>query len=171
MSESIELNNSKNKYFAYIINHINKVQESWKEIKDIISICKDNPDLISLIDSQIIYHDSIKFCHYEFDRYRRKFYPINDDDKISDDEFNIAVNHHYSHSPHHPEYYKLHPEFDVIDNSRIAYTIEMICDWMACGKDHGNTALEWYNSNKDRFNFRQEIKDIVEKTLYEIYEK
>lgn len=165
-----ELDISRQKYRNYINMHVYKVQESWKEIKDKISICKDIPELIPLINSQIMAHDNAKFDPAEFESYRRKFYPVNDEDKISQNEFDIAVNHHYYNSPHHPEYYQMHPEYDVIDNKRIAYAIEMICDWMACGKDHGNTALEWYNSNGEKFNFRPEIKDIVEKTLHEIYD-
>lgn len=170
MIDQVQLDISRQKYRNYINMHAYKVQESWNEIKNKISICKDIPELVSLVDNQIMAHDRAKFDSGEFESYRRKFYPVNDEDKISQKEFDIALNHHFYNSPHHPEYYQLHPEYDVIDNTRIAYTIEMICDWMACGKDNGNTALDWYNSNTNKFKFRPEIKEIVEKTLHEIYD-
>ena len=164
-----QLDISRQKYRNYINMHTYKVQESWNEIKNKISICKDNNELVTRIDNQIMVHDRSKLDPAEFEPYRRKFYPVDDEDKISQKEFDIALNHHYYNNPHHPEYFQLHPDHDIFNNTRIACTIEMICDWMACGKDHCNTALDWYNSNADRFNFRPEIKEIVEKTLHEIY--
>lgn len=135
-----------NEYKNYIDQHIEKVEDVW------ISLYKKLPlhqHEINLIDTLIIEHDQSKYGEEEFEGYRQKFYP--EDDEISSETvFNISWLHHRNNNPHHWDYWLLYENNEVIALPMYKeYTIEMLCDWTAMSLNFKkNSPLEWYNSKK-----------------------
>lgn len=90
-------------------------------------------------------------------------------------EMKPALDHHYSHNSHHPEYYK-----NGIEDMNLFDIIEMFFDWMAASKRHDNGNI--YKSieiNKTRFGYDDLFADILKNTVdyinnnwnYDIVEK
>jgi hypothetical protein len=124
--------------------------------------------------SNIESHDESKYTDIEFEPYRLKFYPTEDENEIlkSGDErlqqvsdFAAAWEHHYKNNPHHPKYWV--EKDGTIKDMELKYIIEMICDWMSFGDD----IREWYqNKAKDEKNaMSARTKEIVEELLSIIY--
>ena len=59
---------------------------------------------------------------------------------------------------------------DDEDSVKKAY-IEMICDWQAMGYVFGDTANQYYNSNKDTIKLYPELREWIERLLQELDDK
>ena len=150
-------------YYNYCIDHIQNVQLAWSNIKkdskciDLIinsnlpgSIDKKEnyPEFESTLDFQISSHDNSKFKDDEWDAYRKYFYPINEDEKISASaDFDFAWKHHYENNMHHWDHWYFKNMTNLMP---LSYIVEMCCDWIAMSMKFGGTALDWYNSNKKK---------------------
>lgn len=138
---------------AYIEEHINKVKKAWIIMKgksDILNYINDishNRVTIDIIDSFIDKHDLSKYSEEEFDAYRKNFFPIDKAEKKENEaDFKLALQHHYDNNRHHWQYWS---ERNLINEMPLECVIEMLCDHIAMGMKFGNTALEYYEKNKN----------------------
>lgn len=94
---------------------------------------------------------------------------------------------HYSRNDHHWEHW-ISPSsnssnfnnqnFNIQDvqntfildrgDKRIETLVEMICDWMAMGMNFGNTAKQYYDSNKEKIRLNSDDREFVEMILNKI---
>ena len=175
-----EINIKCNEYLDYINEHKANVEKAWDVIKTI-----DNPYIQNNIDEiseNIKNHDASKFSGEEFEWYRKKYFPINDEeanevmDKISD-----VFKLHYSRNPHHWEFwlnedgdldYSKHGSEDIDEDIMIAY-IEMLCDWASFGlkKNNPREVRTWYISNKPKMTLWPKEQEILEEILKEYVSK
>ena len=79
-------------------------------------------------------------------------------------EMKVALDHHYSVNPHHPEYFE-----NGIKDMNLIDLIEMLVDWYAASKRHDDGDI--YKSiefNQQRFNYGDELKQIFINTIKDI---
>jgi adenosyl cobinamide kinase/adenosyl cobinamide phosphate guanylyltransferase len=165
-------------YKDYIDEHRNNVQKAWNKVKKIDNKWIKNN--IDKLDENIKNHDLSKYEPEEFNAYRKKYYPINEDEKAnSDAEFEAAWNHHYINNPHHWQYWTCSDgDLDAdkmsgerIDNNVMMAYIEMLCDWIAMSMKFGDKPDEWYKSNKENMNLSRNEQKELEKILKEYTSK
>lgn len=168
LKEAEDINICINKYMDYVRTHIDNVQAAWLH-----EISKLDDDFIKShreeLSEQITKHDESKWDEEEFDAYRANYNPINDEEKTNNEaNFQAAWFHHFQNNPHHWQHWTdEHGELVDLENEdevKKAY-IEMICDWQAMGYIFGDTAYQYYNSNKDTIKLYPELKDWVEDLL------
>ena len=71
-----------------------------------------------------------------------------------------ALDHHYAHNSHHPEYF----DGDV-SNMTLLDIIEMLCDWKAATLRHNDGDIfKSIDINKDRFGLSDQLTDILRNT-------
>lgn len=111
-------------------------------------------------------HDSSKLLSPEkdiFDEYTPKL----KDSTYGSDEYKTflegmgeALDHHYAHNSHHPEYYEEGIEgFDLLD------LVEMFCDWSAAVKRHDDgDLLKSIEQNQERFEYSDDLRSIMKNT-------
>lgn len=78
-------------------------------------------------------------------------------------EMKVGIDHHYSVSPHHPEYY-----VDGINGMNLIDLLEMICDWKAAGERHKDKPTNMIKSveiNAERFGMSDQLKQILLNTV------
>jgi len=76
-------------------------------------------------------------------------------------EMKPALDHHYSHNRHHPEFHK-----DGVRGMNLVDLVEMLCDWKAATLRHANGDI--YKSlelNQKRFGYSDELKAIFKNTV------
>lgn len=151
------------RYREYIIDHINNVKSSYELlfkpfIKDVMNSDSDflsnysNHEVIEacrLAKENIEYHDRSKYFEEEFDGYRYRYFPTyrertdaKYEEKVKEIE-DKAWTHHYTHNPHHPEY------FGKERDMPLEYIIEMICDWQAMSIHFNSSMREWWKEHTD----------------------
>lgn len=165
-------------YMDYIFTHKFNVEKAWDIVKTI-----DNPYIqnnLEVLDKNIKEHDNSKYEDEEFEQYRKKYYPI-DDDEANEviDTIENTFKLHYSKNPHHWEYwlddnkdldYTKHCDDNIDNNVMIAY-IEMLCDWASFGlkKDEPRELRTWYISEKPKMTLfkaeQEQLEDIMEEYL------
>lgn len=158
-----ELIQKTREYLDYVERHYNNVQKAWQELND---KCKNNgfnwlyDDVIwHAINDNIKRHDMSKLGVNEFVQYRQYFYPTSSE--VKDKELmNQAWNHRLGNNPHHWQNWTERDYY--YPNQSLIYFIENICDWMAMGYEFGDTAKEYYESNKDKI-------DLPEWAIKEMY--
>lgn len=151
-------------YRQYIIDHINNVKSAYellfKEfIKDVMNSDKDilsgytNQELIDayrLAKENIDCHDRSKYFVEEFDGYRYKYYPTYQEQtdinykEESEKVMEKAWVHHYTHNPHHPEYWTKEKDMPL------EYIIEMICDWQGMSIHFNSSLRQWWKENEEK---------------------
>ena len=146
------------KYKAYIDNHKKNVVETWEELKKnkiiyeyiLAQNQKENIENIeSIISKNVQMHDNSKYGEEEWEPYRKRFYPINEEEKkFSKKEFTKAWEHHKKINTHHHEHWE-----EINQNNEMPLTdvVEMCCDWISMSKVLGGTALSWYKSQNNIF--------------------
>lgn len=156
-----------NNYKEYIDNHRQNVQKAWMNMKsnsdclELISRYLNTTveSAIRLIDSLIDAHDMSKYGKEEFDAYRKNFYPVDEKEKEDNEiEFDLAWRHHYYNNPHHWDWWY---ETGNMDNMKMPYVVEMICDWEAMGYKFGNTSKQWYEQNKYKIHLGEKQKSFA----------
>ena len=76
-------------------------------------------------------------------------------------ELKPALDHHYSHNSHHPEYYK-----DGINDCNLFDLVEMLCDWKAASERHADgNIFQSIQINKTRFAMADQLAKIFENTV------
>ncbi|MBU2346580.1 MAG: hypothetical protein KJ888_20515 [Gammaproteobacteria bacterium] len=84
-------------------------------------------------------------------------------------EMQIALEHHYAKSPHHPEYNIINglnnPGFEV-DGMNLIDVIEMLCDWIAATKRHADGSIgKSIDHNQKRFQISDQLTQILRQTV------
>lgn len=163
-----------NTYKEYIDNHRQNVQKAWAVIKsnsecmELISkyLNTSIESAIRLINALIEAHDISKYDVDEFSAYRKEFYPVDEEEKEANKEaFDIAWKHHYSNNLHHWNWWY---ETGNMDNMKMPYVVEMICDWEGMGYKFGNNSKQYYEQNKHKIQlgekqrlFAEELMNII----------
>lgn len=99
-----------------------------------------------------IVHDLSKFSRAEWGPYRRRFFSgrAGVEDKSGDPgEFKRAWEHHWTHNPHHWEYWRRN---DLAARMPREYVVEMVADWLGAGRGiTGSWDLsDWYVKTRER---------------------
>jgi adenosyl cobinamide kinase/adenosyl cobinamide phosphate guanylyltransferase len=176
LNEASEIEKKTQEYKDYIEEHRANVKKAWNYIKEL-----DNPYIqnnIDAISKNIENHDLDKYQDDLFEPYRKKYFPINDEESnemidIIDDVFKI----HYSRNPHHWEYWLdddgdlnelMHNDEEIDNDVMIAY-IEMLCDWCSFGlkQDNPKEVRDWYISHKPTMVLFPKEQEIIEELLKE----
>lgn len=169
--EAALIHYNEKEYTRYINEHIKNVQKAWENIKSNFmameyiknTVTNYSPFLIDTIDELVKNHDASKYSEFEFDAYRRNFYPISPEEKENNKEdFEKAWKHHYMNNLHHWNYWYNKNDMDAMP---FPYIIEMICDWEAMSYKFGGTSKEWYENNKGDIHLGNKQKEIVESLL------
>ncbi len=91
-----------------------------------------------------------------------------------------ALDHHYKHNSHHPEFYAydyflgtINPEFvangSAVRSMSLLDLIEMLCDWKAATLRHTDgDLLKSVEINQKRFGYSDELKSILLATIVEL---
>ena len=80
-------------------------------------------------------------------------------------ELKPALDHHYSHNSHHPEYYK-----DGINDCNLFDLVEMLCDWKAASERHADgNIFKSIQINKTRFAMADQLAKIFENTVNKLF--
>lgn len=155
---------ARDEYIKYIQDHISNMKKAFNLYALPIVTYLDNCNLNSL-KYRISVHDKSKFSEEEFEPYRKRFYPANEAERLTDDdpEFLEAWKHHYTENSHHPEhfsdgeggFYEM-PDIDIA---------EMLLDWFAMGMTHNSTPWEYYYSSDKPKMFHPATKIKLEAVL------
>ena len=152
-------------YIEYLKNHAINIRRAFDTYGVFIArllYCN-----IGELEVRINNHDQSKYSNAEFNAYRKRFFPVNDEESLTDDseEFNAAWEHHYLANSHHPEhYFKLGSPHEM-PNIDIA---EMILDWIAMSYEFGDTAYSYYDSSSKPGILHPNTKFKVEYILHEL---
>lgn len=174
----------------YTNTHISNVQTAWNMIKTTPSMMEYITDLIKnktipcnyiytdgfihMMNIQISLHDNSKYGPYEWEPYRKHFYPINDKEKEENkDDFDAAWVHHYTENKHHWNYwYKIYKDADAMD---LLSVLELCCDWIAMNFVFKGTALDFYRNrveeckDKDEQIYLGEKQKVIIKKILEMF--
>lgn len=157
-----ELLKKTREYLDYVERHYNNVQKAWQELNDKCEGKGFNwlyDDCIwHAININVKNHDLSKLGVNEFTQYRQFFYPTSYEVK-NKELMGQAWEHHLSNNPHHWQNW-------TVKSPCVEYLIENICDWMAMGYEFGDTAKEYYESNKDKII----LPDWAVKEMYLIFD-
>jgi hypothetical protein len=136
-------------------------------------------DLVNTeLKNRIDRHDSTKLESPEkeiFDEYTPKLKEStfgSDEYKSFLKEMKTALDHHYFHNDHHPEYFLMGCEYNNVgvfysplERMNLIQIIEMMCDWYAATKRHDDGDIfKSIEINQERFGYGDELKMILEHT-------
>jgi len=157
-------------YLDYLETHVLNVRKAFGEFTE---KCKDlrviyDDCYYNWLGKEIENHDLSKMSSEEFTSYRKEFFPAKgDEEKFSlfGLEFDSAWEHHKNNNPHHWENWTQKSmnqphEWEV-------HCSHMIIDWMAMGYKFGDTAEQYYESNKDKIELPEYTIDFI----YEIFDR
>lgn len=142
-------------YFDYIKEHISNVMKAFDMFGE--TLCKELKVSPETIKKQCLVHDQSKYSSEEFEAYRQWFFPEEGEEK-NREIFDKAWFHHYSVNKHHPEFWSLSGKLKKMPDN---YIIEMLLDWAAMSMKFKNSPVDWWNSNKGKFNFHPETFENV----------
>ena len=151
------------RYSNYYFDHTYCVVLAWIEIRELLLEKKlVTEDEIIKINNLIAWHDNSKISEEEFDGYRRKFFPGPEDTdyELIKSDFKKAWEHHKQNNLHHHQTLK-----DYKGNDWKCYVIDLLCDWIAMGWQHNNSAYEYYMDNKESIVLPEEYKIFLEEVL------
>lgn len=81
-------------------------------------------------------------------------------------EMGPALDHHYAHNRHHPEYFE-----DGIQGMDLLDIVEMVADWYAASQRHANgDIMKSLDINQERFGFSDDLKAVMANTVKLIQE-
>jgi hypothetical protein len=76
-----------------------------------------------------------------------------------------AVQHHYQHNSHHPEYWE-----NGIKDMSLLDLLEMLCDWKAASeRTKDGDLLGSLDHNQERFGYSDELASILRNTAKELF--
>lgn len=76
-------------------------------------------------------------------------------------ELGVALDHHYAHNPHHPEYHA-----KGIDGMDLFDIMEMLFDWLAATERHADgNIFKSLEINKKRFGISTQLSKILTNTI------
>lgn len=144
-------------YCDYLEEHFNNIAKAFDEV---YSACKQLNFFIDDYNFHTLYrevelHDISKFSSAEFTQYRKKFFPINNQ-QVDVTNFDKAWEHHYTNNTHHWE--SATAQLDVI---------HMVIDWTAMSYKFGGTAQSYYEANLHKIKLQPDLIDF----MYTIFNK
>jgi hypothetical protein len=116
------------------------------------------------------YTPFLRTCTYGSEEYKQI---------LSSPEMKAALNHHYAHNKHHPEFndvngFSFQTLNDPIRSMDLIDFVEMVCDWLASTRRHdtGNIGKS-ITINAERFHLDEQITALLRNTtaLLEDFEK
>lgn len=140
-----KLSESKSKYREYIEEHRQNVSNAYKKVSK-CPYLNLNPYQFIQLERNINMHDRSKYSEEEFEPYRMKFFPINDEEKKQAELlFDNAWIHHYRYNWHHWNYWR-----EIGKEMPKEYIAEMACDHIAMSMKFGGDAIHWYSGEKEK---------------------
>ena len=135
-------------YLIYLQEHVANVLSCWAEV---VEKCKHmrfiyDDYVYSVLRQQIQQHDRTKLSLQEFAPYRQRFYPVDDSERAATD-FQAAWEHHKKYNSHHWENWTTQTYTDPY--SAEINCVHMVIDWLAMGKTQDNSALVYYEKQRD----------------------
>lgn len=160
-------------YMNYIDNHVKLVQMVVDHMsKNVDFLCnpskkEEYTKAINIVKDRIKLHDDSKYSEEEFEPYRRKFFPTEDErnneelQQIIEDNFKQATDHHYKCNSHHPEHWM--DEDGSCHDMPLDCILEMIADWNAVSIDKGSNMIDWYMTCDKQFSpkTREIVNEII----------
>ena len=156
----LSINRKELEYYNYINTHRYNVKYAFIKYGDILvkSFLNDFNGgytlLYSILENRVSNHDNSKTASSEYDGYRMRFHPIEEEkDFATDDNPNFAAawKHHYTNNDHHPEYYYIYEDDKPVD---------------AMGMNNGNSkAYDYYKKVEHDFMMEPESRKKFEKCL------
>ena len=144
--------------------------ETLKHIRQVTTLL--NKIIVELLFRADI-HDQSKLEEPELSTFL-KYTPKLADSIYGSEEYNSflksmssALEHHYSHNRHHPEYFKnASKEKSYIDSMNLIDIIEMLCDWKAASMRHKEgDIMRSIAINKERFGISDQLESILKNTV------
>ncbi len=93
-------------------------------------------------------------------------------------ELKPALDHHYYHNRHHPEYFMVDPAANTacfsspLERMNLIDIIEMVCDWKAASERHADgDIMKSIEINQERFGYTDELKMILINTAILLNDK
>jgi hypothetical protein len=158
------------KYLDYLEEHLNNVEKAY-EFFTIWCAEGYTKEEIDWLEGDVRDHDLSKFDAEEFQAYRMKFFPTEEEKNYCEDVQNIVEEnfreawfHHYSNNAHHPEYWKKKGE----KGHRFwkMMVVHMAIDLTAMSLKFGGKPSEYYANNKGRFEIPEDGETILLNTLH-----
>lgn len=174
----IKLERAKNKeYLDYIQEHLSNIAtavDMFKSNKTCCDIVKRNlSDSDNILDYyfELIKstHDLSKYNSEEFFPYRKKYFPVSDEEKEQVEksgEYDKAEQHHYLNNQHHWNYWALH---NCVNQMTPLAVTEMVIDWIAMSIKFNSTAKSWYESKRDEITLGEKQRKLAEDLLNAFY--
>ena len=186
----------KAEYLKYIYDHVRNVRRGYdilfgskKYTKFPAGVTANEwRDAVTALNGQINKHDESKYTEYEFEQYRRHFYPTKleleegeDAQKKAEEEFEAAWEHHYKTNRHHPEYWKFVQDdgthvdtpSDIGSAMPLIDVMHMFCDWFAMDEFHkAKDHAAWYKSeasSKERACLNPKTKELIKDMFMLLY--
>lgn len=167
-------------YKNYIQNHRNNIAIAIDEMKsksNCVEVIKSHTSrhdksLDIMFDYIAQTHDKSKYSKSEFGPYRKKYFPVSDEEKLEvekDGSYDAAKRHHYLMNRHHWNYWVLTSGVTPNDMQYID-VLEMVIDWISMSIAFGGKAIDWYRS-KDDIVLGDKQRYWVEELLGEFYKE
>ena len=184
-------------YMSYIDEHRNNVKLAFKKLfvdRNIpwmkLNITKDKLiETLKNLYNDIEEHDMSKYSDEEFDAYRERFYPTNEekekyrsDSTYSaevDDNFEKAWQHHYQNNNHHILFWAtVDPDGNIQEKRDMPFLciLHMICDWeamsMKFNPNNDLATIAWYinDADEEKSQMSGNTRKMVESLLELIYD-
>ncbi|MDA3856436.1 MAG: DUF5662 family protein [Candidatus Woesearchaeota archaeon] len=157
-------------YEMYIAEHTSNIEKAFNDFTSQLNtsdtILKNfTGERYEKLEYNIDNHDNSKWDNEEFAPYRKNFFPVNPEEKETN-EFESAWNHHQKTNPHHWQYWLMWSkgETKALEMSYIA-TLEMLLDWTAMAYKFKDTPSKYYDKNKDTMLLHKKTRSLVEELL------
>jgi hypothetical protein len=140
--------------------HINKVRANLAKVAGILTERGFVHDESKLVDPEKPIFDEIRplldTCEYGGDDYKALMVRLKP-----------ALEHHFAHNRHHPEFFGE----DSVNGMNLLDLVEMVCDWQAAAmrKPDGDVR-KGLPYNFDRYNIDPQLARIIENTVEALWE-
>jgi len=130
--------------------HIEKVRKYIRFFTDKLTTRGEMHDASKMVSPEIElfakHTENLSKIEYGSEEYKREL-----------EELKPALDHHYSHNRHHPQYHK-----DGVSGMNLLDIMEMLCDWKASSERQKNgNLLKSIEINAERFNIDKQLMQIL----------
>lgn len=121
---------------------------------------------------RLLIHDYSKFSRAEWTPYVNRFFAgrAGVEDKAADSaEFKAAWRHHYTHNPHHWNFWLAYEDEQRPMAMPAHFVREMVADWMGAGRAITGSwdMSEWWANASPRMSLHPDTRALVERLVYE----
>ena len=132
------------------IEHITNVRKYMRFFTDKLTDRAEKHDASKLTENELPlfaeHTENLNKIDYGTEEYKKEL-----------EELAPALEHHYSHNRHHPEYHK-----EGINGMNLLDITEMLCDWKASSERQKNgNLLKSIEINAERFNIDKQLMQIL----------